>query len=179
MSRILRTTWCRSARKSTAHADPIDTRCTLNRGVLRKRKCKTDSQVSASTGLHGRRSQFMYLGEFRRMEKSPNGGSTRVVFRLLVIKLYSPLSISAKTCWSATNAPRVPRTGFFRTGQSGPFRLQRIHRLEPSLASGFLEHARFPHYLNRRLRGTGRPGVAGWPGWPVARLARYGSVRTT
>jgi hypothetical protein len=47
-----------------------------------------------------------------RTEKSPNCDGTNrsgwwLVFRLLVITLYSQLSISANTCWSATNAPSV------------------------------------------------------------------------
>ena len=79
------------------------------------------------------------------MEKSPNCDSTPQewsVFRLLVIKLYSRISISAKTCWSATNAPRIPETLF---GTDAPVHFDHKESIgwSPRLRRDFWN---FPHY---------------------------------
>src|SRR4030081_1069602 len=75
----------------------------------------TDSQGSASHGLYVCGSEFMYLGnsgEWRRLRIVTALKQEWLVSRPLVNELYSPLSISAKTRWSATNAPTVLKQFF-------------------------------------------------------------------
>ena len=114
------------------------------------------------------------FGEWRT-EKSPNCDSTPQewsVFRLLVIKLYSRLSISAKTCWSATNARRVPKTLFgtdapvhFAIGALGVLHTQEENR-EHALASSqalptrvIQEMRRHQRYLEHRMERLEREAL--------------------
>jgi hypothetical protein len=99
----------------------------------------------------------MDRGEFRRMEKSH---PTEVVgIQAPVIKLYSRLSISAKTCWSATNAPPVPKT-LFGTDNPVHFDYKESVGWSPSLASGFLQRSRFPHNLTACYEVREQKGAA-------------------
>ena len=104
----------------------------------------------------------MYPGEFQRLEKSLNGDGTPqewLVFRLLGL-LYSRLSISAKTCRSATNAPSVPKTVFFE--QTIRSISTTKNQQEAALACGgiFWNELASRNQPDRMLRSAGRRGVA-------------------